>query len=494
VLTFARYTSGTVRVSKGFIKNSFIYTVAGALPMASALILVPFYLRYLPGELYGVGMTCLAFSVLVQILASYSFDTSLYVTYHELKHDRDRLSTYVSSAFIFMLLLGVALTVFFALSGEFIFTYFIKDKDLSFYPYGLISVGIGVFQAIFKVHSNLLQTREKSETYLWANVINFTIIAAASIAGMVLFPNTLVGPLGGRLLAGVLMTLWVLFRVFGAYGWHFKSPWQQTSARFNALAFVYQVLQWVINYFDRLMIAAYFTFSMVATYDFAIKCLVPVELMLNGLNSTIGPKVVKRMNEQTVKTATQEINRYYYGLVSVVLLILCLSIAFIPSILALFVKKDSYAGEALQYIPYIAVVFIFRAMRLYFVTPYTVLKKMGTLTVINIFVSALKIGLMVVLITRWQLYGVVVSAVLAYAFELVLLWINLKDDYAMRFNAFKLFIAPLLMFAVIVVGEPLLGVHYPLPVHLGYGVLCVGLLYVAYRNEVKLIDPFKILK
>lgn len=493
MLTFARYTSGTVRISKGFIKSSLIYTVAGMLPMASAVILMPFYIKYLSTDLYGVGMTCLAFSVLVQILASYSFDTSLYVNYHELKHDRDRLRTYVSSAFIFMLILGAILMVFFTLAGEFIFTQVIKKKQLSFYPYGLISVGIGVFQALFKVHSNLLQTREKSETYLWANVINFTIIAIASIVGMVLFPNTLVGPLGGRLLAGGIMTVWVLVRVFRAYGWQFKSPWQLTSARFNALAFVYQVLQWVINYFDKLLIPIYLTFSTAGIYDFATKCLVPVELMLNGLNSTIGPKVVQRMNAQKVKTATQEINRYYYGLVSVVLLMLCLSIAFIPSIVELFVKKSGYA-EALPYIPYIAVIFIFRAMRLYFVTPYTILKKMGTLTVINVFVSALKIGLMVVLISRWQLYGIVASAVLAYAVELVLLWYNLRHDYTMRFNAFKLFIAPMLMFAVIVISEPLLGIHYPLPVHLGYGVLCAGLLYVAYRNEIKLIDPFKIVK
>nr|WP_262898561.1 lipopolysaccharide biosynthesis protein [Dawidia soli] len=470
-----------------------IYTVAGMLPMASAVILMPFYIQYLSTDLYGVGMVCLAFSALVQILASYSFDTSLYVNYHELKHDAARLRMYVSSAFIFMLMLGVVLMLFFALSGEFLFTYFIKKKQLSFYPYGLISVGIGVFQAIFKVHSNLLQTREKSETYLWANVINFTIIAVTSVTGMVLFPDTLIGPLGGRLLSGGLMTAWVLVRVFRAYGWHFKSPWLQTSARFNALAFVYQVLQWVINYFDKMLIPIYLTFSAVGIYDFATKCLVPVELTLNGLNSTIGPKVVQRMNEQKVKTATPEINRYYYGLVSVILLMLCLSIAFIPWIVDLFVKKSGYAA-ALPYIPFIAVVFIFRAMRLYFVTPYTILKKMGTLTAINVFVSALKIGLMVGLIAQWQLYGVVASAVVAYAVELVLLWYNLKDDYTMRFNAFKLFIAPLLMFVVIVVGEPLLGVHYPLPVHLGYGVLCAGLLYVAYRNEVKLIDPFKIIK
>ena len=64
-------------ISKGFIRNSVIYTVAGMLPMASAVILLPFYLNYLPIEQYGQLALYLAFSMFVQIVATYSFDSSL---------------------------------------------------------------------------------------------------------------------------------------------------------------------------------------------------------------------------------------------------------------------------------------------------------------------------------------------------------------------------------------------------------------------------------
>jgi O-antigen/teichoic acid export membrane protein len=85
-----------VRISKTFIKSSIIYTVAGALPMASAIILLPFYGNNLPLAVYGELATYIAFSMLVQVLVTYSFDTSVYVYYHEYKNAPEKLSQFLS--------------------------------------------------------------------------------------------------------------------------------------------------------------------------------------------------------------------------------------------------------------------------------------------------------------------------------------------------------------------------------------------------------------
>lgn len=461
--------------------------------MASAVILLPFYIAYLPTEVYGALSVCLAFSMLVQILVTYSFDTSLYIHYHELKHDTGRLAQYVSSAFLFMLLLGVVVGVVLSATGQLVFTWILPQSTIAFFPYGLVSVGVGIFQALFKVHGNLLQTREKPETYLWSNVVSFAIIAIFTIAGLKLYPGSLVGPLGARLLAGALTTGWVLVRVFGEFGVHLKSPWSVTSFSFNAYTFVYQLQQWAINYIDRFLLLFFMPLAAVGVYDFALKCLVPVELLLNGLNSTINPKVIKLINGQTQKGATAEINRYFYGLVSAIMLAICISILFIPGLVDMFVNKSGYA-DAVHYLPYLAVVYIFKAMRLYFVLPYAVLKKMKEITVLNFFISALKIGLLAWLIGLWGLYGVVVSACAAYAVELVFLWIYLKEDYILRFNAFKLIVAPLLVLALIVLVEPLAGREHTLQAHAAYGVLCMALLWFAYRNELRAMDFFKMIR
>lgn len=462
--------------------------------MASAIILLPFYISYLPADAYGALAICLALSVFIQIVSTYSFDSSLFIHYHEFRNDKAKLSSFISAAFIFMAGLGLVVGVVFSVTGQLVFNLLSSKSTLSFYPYGFVAVGIGIFQAIFKVHGNLLQTREKAETFLWSHVVSFGLIAATTIFGLKIFPGTLIGPLGGRLLAAFLSAMWSLFRVFREFGFHFQSPWKYTSRSFNAYTFVYQLQQWVINYVDRFVILFFMPVAAISTvgiYEFAIKCLAPVELLLNGINASMFPQVIKLINKQEkAKSSTPEINRYFYGQVSLMMLMVCMSILILPWLVEWFIKESAFAS-ALQFVPYIAVIFILRSMRLFFVVPYNVLRKMQRLTILNFFISAIKIALMIILIKKWQIYGVIASSAVTFAIEIVLLWYYLKEDFTMKFNGFKLAIGPLLLFSIVVLIEPMLGNEYPTIIHLSYGIVCAILLWFAYRNELKLISPLK---
>jgi O-antigen/teichoic acid export membrane protein len=101
---------------------------------------------------------------------------------------------------------------------------------------------------------------------------------------------------------------------------------------------------------------------------------------------------------------------------------------------------------------------------------------------------------MIVLVIKWQIFGVIVSSACTYGIEIILLWYYLKEDYVMKFNAFKLMIGPLLLFLMIVLIEPSVPVQYLSVVHVAYGLVCAVLLWFAYRNELKLITPSKIFK
>ncbi|RAW01622.1 lipopolysaccharide biosynthesis protein [Pseudochryseolinea flava] len=484
-------------ISKKFIKSSLTYTLAGALPMASAIILLPFYIVYLPPESYGALSMCLAFSIFVQIVVTYSFDTSLYLHYHELKGRPEALRSFISASFVFMLGWGLLVSLFLCIGGQLIFSYFIPKKTLSFFPYGLISVGVGMFQAIIKVHGNLLQTREKPEPFLWSNVGYFILIAATTIIGLKVFPNSLIGPLGGRLVAGLVVSIWVYSRVFGEFGIHLKTPWENTSARFNAFTFMYQLQQWAINYFDRFLLGIFLPLAQVGIYDFAVKCLAGIDLLLNGLNATITPKVIQLINKQEVKGTSPELNRYYYGQLSVMMVLIVVCILLLPIAIVLLItffgKKSAYA-QAIPYLPYLAVLYIFKSMRLYFVIPYNVLKKMDRLTLISIGVSLTKIVLLVVMIKRWEISGVIGAAFIVAVLEIFLLRMLLAKDYQYSYNGFKLIGAPLLLMSVIIVFESVVLQQYALYVHIFYNVLCFGLLYYAYRNELMLLKSTKFIK
>jgi len=460
------------------------------LPMASAIILLPLYIHNLSTDAYGALSVYMVFTLLVQILVTFSFDSSVYIHYHELKNNKDKLSVFVSSAFIFMLLLGLAASIILAGTGGLLFQIALADRDVSFYPYGLASVGSGIFQAIFRVHSSLLQSREKPETFLWSNVFSFSLIALCIVIGLELYPNSLVGPVIGRMFGAIMPCVWALIRIFREFGFHFDFTWLRTSFGFNTYTFIYQLLQWVINQFDRVLMLFFLALSDVGVYDFAIKCLIPIELIMNSLHNSFYPKVINAVMEQETKGSSLQINRYYHALNAIVMLMVCGSIFVLPWAIETFVSKADYHA-AIQYIPYLGLLYFFRSTRLFFSVPYGILKYSKPLPLIYLVVSVLKIVLMVLFMSSLTVYGVIIASLASALLENFLLKAGLKKMFLFKFNMFKMILAPLILLLLILVLEPTLGIQYPYATHIFYIAGCGGLLWWAYRNEIQLINPFR---
>lgn len=458
--------------------------------MASAIVLLPLYIAQLTTEAYGALSIYMVFTILVQILVTFSFDSSVYIHYHEFKTDQKKLSTFISTAFLFMLLTGAILAVVLTLAGDLLFNLALPGRNISFYPYGLASVGSGVFQAIFKVHTSLLQTREKPETFFWSNVFSFTIIAACIVAGLQLYPHSLAGPVIGRLVGSFLPFVWVLIRIFREFGIQYDFAWLRSSFSFNAYTFIYQLQQWIINQFDRVIMLFYLTLSDVGVYDFAVKCLIPIELLMNSLHNSFYPKVVSGMMAQKNQSFSKDINRYYHGLTGVVMLLVCGSVLALPVAIAWFKDKSSY-HEAIQYIPYLGAIYFFRTMRLYFAVPYNTLKFTKPLPVIYITIVAVKVILMLVLMKDFKVYGVIIASLVSSMIEVYLLKRFIHDRFTYVFNPLKIVVAPIVLMLVMVIIEPMITGQFALAVHAGYVVACVMLLWWVYRNELAAINPFK---
>jgi O-antigen/teichoic acid export membrane protein len=487
-----------VRISKKFLKSSLVYTLAGALPMASALVLLPLYVGYLSTTDFGALSIYFAFSYFIQLLTTYSFDTSLYIHFHEYKNDPRRLAAFSSSAFIFMLCMGVCVAVLFYAFGDLVFSNIFDDRSIAFQPYGLMAAFTGIFQALFKVHGNLLQTREKPELYLWSNIGSFALIAGATVVGLKLYPDSLMGPVGGRLLAAFVSGAWALNRIFREFGTRFDYPLIRASFSFNFYTFVYQLLQWVINYFDRIFMVFFLTLAEIGVYDFAIKCLLIIEFILNGLHNSFYPKIVSTVMNQEVKGSAPEINRYYHGFISVILLLICLCILIFPWAIQLLVDLISTANpdylKSVQYIPYISLIYIFRAIRLFYAAPYGILKYTKPLSGIYLSVSVIKVGAMWLAIDRFGLFGVIAASIISSIVEIILLKATLRKVFRFRYNALKILIAPGIIFITIIVLEPLFGASIPNLIHFTYLLMCVGLLGWIYRSEIRLKRPFDMLR
>lgn len=477
-----------MRISKSFIKSSLIYTLAGSLPAASGIILLPFYIHYLSANLYGALSIYLSFSLLTQILVTYSFDSSLYIHFHEFKNNRPKLSVFIGSAFVFILIVGLVIGLILFITGDFLFRLILDDKGIAFFPYGAVSLITGIFQAVFKVWNSLQQTRERPNAYFWSNIIFFSMMALFTISGLYVFPNTLTGPLGGRLSASLIVGIWTLSKVFKEFGIHLDYSWLKKSFGFNNYIFIYQLLQWIINYFDRMLMVFYLPLAKVGIYDFTLKCLLIIEFLTSGLNNSFMPKVVSTIIGQDKKTSTIEINRYYNGLTATVMIMVCLSILGFPIIIEflnrLQVTKNKEYLEAINYIPYAGLIYLFRGLRLYFVSPYSALKYTKPLPVYYTIVMATKITIMVLLIPTLAIPGVLLASFVSSIVEIVLLSQGLKGKFEFKFNKSKMIYGPVILLTIIFVTEFFTNPGDRNWIHMIYLLCSIIFLWRVYRSEI----------
>lgn len=468
-------------ISGRFIKHSFIYTVAGSLPMASAILLMPFYGHFLSTEVFGLLSVYFAVSLLVQIFVTYSFDASIYVYYHEHKHDEQKLATFISSVFIFILGVSVIVSVLLSLTGYWLFEFIFDKEDVSFYPFGILSVATGVLQAVFKVNNSLLQTSEKATQFLKTNLFSFSLIASLTIAGMFLFPDSLWGPIGGKLIGALISFSWVLYSIIKTYGIQFNWTLIKETFSFNHPSLIYQIQQWFINYYDRIIILMLLSKSTVGYYDLAAKCLLAIDFILAGLNTTFFPKVLTIVKEQEVKSSTIEINRYYHGLTAVAMLLVAASIFVFPYLIDFFFAKSYW--PAISLIPLLAILYLIRPLRLYLAMPFAAIKYSKPLPLIYLAVAILKISLLFYLIPMIGIEGAVLASIISSIVEIILLYTFINKKFKIKMNANKLLWSPFMLITMIVT---LRFINF-IPEMISYLLLFVFtliLLLFVYRKEL----------
>jgi len=297
------------------------------------------------------------------------------------------------------------------------------------------------------------------------------------------------------MLAFIISGTWALWRIYKEFGMHFDVPLLRTTFAYNSYQFIYQLEQWVINYFDRLLMAAIISMSDLGVYDFTIKCLLVLDFVISGMFNSFFPKILSRSSEQALEGSSIEINRYFHGLTAAIMMMVSGTIFVLPLLITLItvlLKKPDYA-ESVQFVPYASLVFLLRGMKFFFGMPYNTMKHSRPLPVIFLIVSAGKVVLSYLLIKQFGIYGAIGATLVAGGVEVVLLWLWMRARFSYFFNALKLIVGPLLLLVTVLVSEPLLRFSFQWLAHLGYVLLTVLLLLWLYRKEIVLLDIRKML-
>lgn len=473
-------------ISKGFIKSSFIYTVIGALPLATSLILLPFYTSESIGldtGTFGHLAILLSFSLLIQVLVNFGLDTAIGVHYFEMKNDRSKLNVYVGTVATTLLIWGAFFTLFALSGGDQLFMLLFKG-EIDFYPYGLIVVLTAVFNSFFKTYTNLLINQQRPERFFWMNMLYFVLVMGFSFGGLLIYPHTLAGPLGGRFIGGAILFLLVLFLFSREFGLTFSIPVLRKGIPFCAPVLVFYLLAWVMTYIDRYIINYMMTDHDVGIYDFGTKCTAIIDFVLVGLINSITPRVFQAWTDSKVTHSTPEVNKYYNVLTAITMIAVAFTIFIIPVAVPLVVPREDYY-TAFNYTALLGLAFMFKPIFYLYTGPIYFFKKTRVLPWVFIISAALQVTITVVLIKYYDLAGAVWATLLAKPLQNMILLYESRKIFSFQLNYLKQVYMPLLYGAIVVIGEWTVPRQYLVPLYAGELMIACAMVAYVYKKEIK---------
>jgi O-antigen/teichoic acid export membrane protein len=473
-------------ISRHFFKSSLIYSVVGALPLAASVLLLPFYTNLLSTADFGRLALYISFSFLMQILVSFGLDSYITVQYIEYQSDARLLKENLSHILSTFLAISGLFTALSLLLGPELFRLLFSDSSLSFFPYGFLSVLTAVFHGIFKLYTNLLIYQQKPNRYFWINTINFLLVLAMSLSGLYLFPQSLIGPMWGRLLSALGVALFSLYILLSSYGLTRDTSFVKGMAAYCYPLVVYSLLFWTLSYIDRFIINYFMHAEDVAVYDFAVKCTLLIEFFQNGLVSAIYPKVFGIWKEQQTPESSVQVNRYFSGFSAATLLILPFFLIAVPLLVPFVVKQQAYYAGFL-YLPILSLGFVARTLFYMFLAPFYYYRKTSLLPRVLFFSSLLQILLSAYFIKTLGLTG-------AVWINFIMKWVvagfaynESRKIFKFKFNRAKLLWLPLVYTLIFFIAGLYITPGNALGIYASESAISLALVFFVYRREIMLL-------
>ena len=470
-------------ISKNLIKSSLIYTIIGALPLISAFFLLIFYTRYLSTTDYGAFVIYISFTGFMQILVNLGLDTFIGVSYFESKHDKVKLRIKIGEITGYLLMWGLFIAIIFSLMGNGLFKLLFQGKEIFFYPYGLMAVATAFFNSYFKTYTNLLINQEKPTRFAIVNMANFVMTISFSLGGLFLFPFTLIGPMWGRLLSGIgifmiaLLSLAKESKISIALGDELKQ-----TLHFSLPLLVFFLISWSISNVYPFIMANIMSLQDVAIFGLVIQFTLLVEFVLNGMGSSVWPKVYGLIKDKQLTGSTPELNKYFSGFNAFSLLIIPASTFLIPLILPLFISKDYEASFI--FLSVLNISFASRGLYNYFLTPIYYFRKTNVLPKIYLITAVIQIIISIVLIRQFGIWGAVAANLITKVIQNFFLFIVSRKFFTYSFNSLKFIWLPLIVTTVVICSEYFVStynLHFIRLLQMAFSYLLV---YIFYRNEV----------
>jgi O-antigen/teichoic acid export membrane protein len=435
---------------KNLFKSTLIFTISGAFPLLSGILLLPFYIEYLDENLFGKFSLYFAITLFFQGIILFSTEQKTAVEAVEYSDNPNLKKLKISTNNIYGL--RFALFVFIGVGLiKLLFGKVVEQTlELQFFPFIWMSILTSLFNAAFKQYTYLLMYEQKPAQYFFANLFNFIVTMVISIWGLYYFKNDLMGPMLGRFLSGVLIFIIAMFYMTKHIGWRFDASEKKAIFTYSWPLILFLLFTWLASYSDRFIIQRFLSLDQVGIFDFVLKCTVGIEVVLGTLATVIYPKIFslfKRREELGESVFTYRVGQYFYGLMAITFASILFTMVSIPVLANWFIHKQLFI-DALQYLPLLSAGFLYRILFYNYHAPLMYLK-LTRLLPLNLAMSAgIQIIFSIPLIYLLGIQGAVWAFILGKMISSIVFWLMMKKHYTVKVNMLQQIIYPTIAVAI----------------------------------------------
>jgi O-antigen/teichoic acid export membrane protein len=427
----------------------FWFALLGFLRPAIQIFLLPFYLIYLTPEDYGLLAMVSVFTSIICVLATLRLDAAVRTFYFDYNDDMDKLWKYLSQTFSLIIIVGSCIYLVLLILGPSLFKLIFESDEITFYPYGILSISAGFLTTFSTVYFIYLKNEVRLKEYFMYSIGMILATILFQLIFVVYFELGVVGILYGHIIAAALIFTTLSLRNMKLYTSKFSKEMIFPSLKFTIPLLPFAFLYRFELQLDKLMIERFLGLERVGQYAILMGIVGMIGILMMAMNNAMRPFLYRSLKAPEGNT-TEQVNSFlqFYLFIGVLGLS---GIILVGSNLELFTDNEKYL--AIQpYFILAAIASIPLIIVRYFTLIFIYYKKSKDLTLVTIVKTLIMFLLMFLLIPKYEINGAIISISISYLLNAFIFYF-LNVNYGMPKIEILKALRIILLFVGIVLGS-----------------------------------------
>lgn len=416
MITFLKNKFGYHKLDGDFkelLSHSKNYLSANVFLKGISFLTIPVFTRLLAPSDYGNISVFMTLTNIFSILFILGADGALYRYYFEKKDD---FFSFMGTNFIFLVFADALFVILLLFLKDFIISFFSLEWELYFYA--IIS---SLMSIPFLFLLNYYQCSLKSRTYSVLNIIKYSSITILAIVFILFMKEKLyLGRIYGELFVGLILWVFSLVIIIKYSRFHFDFKYIKYTLLFGIPLLPGALSQFVLNFFDRLIINQVNGENEVGLYSFAFNIGMVMNTFVMGMNQSWAPLFYDRLKNEK----NSEIHSLSPKYVNIIFSAAIVLILFSREIV--FVMGEKRYHEALNIIPVVMLGYVFIFLYTLYANYAFYHKKVWQITIFTVTSGIISVASNYFLIPRFGYKFASVSALLSYFTLFILHYANVR--------------------------------------------------------------------